>query len=768
MQSLRYDKFRDKISIRLENTSIEDLFIVDEAEINLFGSTTTLPKIARIVAISLSVSDKELLKMIRKQLKHLRDPKVSVDDVSFNDGKIEVTISYRKLAIPLSVSAQVGLSVNAYGGLTIDFIPLSGALGLIPIPFATIARQILDADERLTKYVVVKQDDSDTIFISPRISPKLTILLNSQELIISEGNLTLICKDKSAGHQNISSQINQAYPLPPFLTENSCRCNECSTHEKVTISADIDSEINEVESTDKDNNRSWYSGLSSMFSDLSKTSENLGSNDQCTASVEELYLQKNYSTALRKVRTTHVGYITRTSILFNDLSRNNEALKMVDQALDTFQRSIELSSMKAMILSSLDRDKEALKVEYINEQTIKLIEGKIAFTGKDLPVASKKFEEAFFIEPFNINIIENLACVIKQRKHRPLALKTLWSTALLLEPDYKKARMFLGCPKNRPNLPAEISPLTKEISEQGKWFGKGNEREHIKLASSIIAKISEKKPALYKGIKPQLPEGAIPVSDDVLSQLKALTSKVCSLTDSRVPEKFYTLENTLDISFYNESIAIAHSLIYPAPNPLLPLLLIHNSLISTDVPFSSHQALSSILTGLIKRTALESLKEPVDEDGIIGNFLSSKVKELAKAEDKADDEGVDLSWWIDDEVRQEIKTDCIKFVEARCCEEMVHKAVNNRIFAADRSLCLMTGDFYSTIQVVLAGKLRTQQIKNANKTGVLRYLAYFAKNSKENPVFGDLLERICSLTHFAIGIDNFSCDKTSLKEIPRL
>ena len=166
--------------------------------------------------------------MVQKQQKQLKGQKFRVEDITFDNGEIRATISQQAISIPLSVTAKLGLSIDSYGGLTIDFPPIEGALGLIPIPMATIARQILDADEKVSKFIVVKQKDNDTISIVPRISADKTILLNPSKLEITDGILTLTCIDKSASIEQLATQISLAYPFESDSRGTNCLCGDCN------------------------------------------------------------------------------------------------------------------------------------------------------------------------------------------------------------------------------------------------------------------------------------------------------------------------------------------------------------------------------------------------------------------------------------------------------------------------------------------------------------------------------------------------------------
>ena len=57
MQNVHYDGSHSKVAVRLENVSVEDIFVIEEAEINYFKALHNLPDIVRIVAISLSITD---------------------------------------------------------------------------------------------------------------------------------------------------------------------------------------------------------------------------------------------------------------------------------------------------------------------------------------------------------------------------------------------------------------------------------------------------------------------------------------------------------------------------------------------------------------------------------------------------------------------------------------------------------------------------------------------------------------------------------------
>jgi tetratricopeptide (TPR) repeat protein len=746
MQNIHYDSSQSKVSARLENVSVEDIFVIEEAEIQYFRETKELHEIIRIIAISLSITDKDLLKMVQKQQQHLKNQKFRVEDLTFDNGEIKATISQQAIAIPLSVTAKVGLSIDPYGGLTIDFPPLEGALGLIPIPVATIARQILEADEKLSRFIVVKQKDSDTISIVPRISWEKTILLNPSKLEICDGILHLTCLDKSAPIQNLSHQITSAYPFPPTKINTVCQCRDCKKNR----------------TTEK---TGWLSSVSRILSGSDGDSD--ASEKKCLATADELVAQHEYHRALRKLKSTHSGYLKRASLLLNIIRQPEEALRLCNIGLDTYETSQELSSIKALALSALGKDNEALQTLHLNEQTKLFLEGQIYLDQKDLVLASRKFEESFAIEPFNSYFITKLAETLRKRKHRPRSVRSLWTTLLLLEPDSSIGRRNLGLDANiNPSPAKEALEYTAEISERVQWFGKNQESDQIKLSESIICRIAKARPEIFLQPEKAANESMLPVVGDLRLEIDLILSNIATITGLDFSGKEIFILSEAESQFIADKIVgIGDHILEHCPRNLLPHVLLHTFIKTNGLDYKGHHALPSILATLIRRTALESIKEPEDDDGLIGNFLSSKVQEMTNAENKSFDEGHDLDWWLNKSLRNELASLCRTFVNTGCNESSVQKAITNRVFAADRALCLLTRDFYSSVQVILWKSLSHKEVIEANKGGCLRYLATRAKSGKDGAVYSDLLHRISSLTQFATNIDSFISDESVLKPL---
>ncbi len=812
-QNIRIDAKTATIKAHLEDILIEGFLEVASVTAEQTKGGEARPDFLRCIELDAAMTAERLTAEVRRRQAERGQNKVEIETIKFVEDHVEVTATYKGMSLPITVSARVNACLDEYGCITVNLLPLDGALGWLPLPLAKIAAQAARQDRKIAEMMIIREIDNDSIRLALRMDRTAVILPNLRSIDISEGKLHIRCLDCSQQENNMPPLVSIDELDEPTLSPVSCACALCQK-EKTS---------KEVPTTDvaEKENEGWLSSLSSIYQRVVSTNED-GSLPQqggdCQRQVEDFVLLEKYSQALQRcekeldnpsLRRRDERRLLRRQLLillegqkdgakaeeiakeaidkfpdeahFHELlarsydvqGRSADGVKYLEERADSVQESNHpglasrfLGAAATMCLSDADsvRKAESLlpAIETLGGKgpLVAHLKGEFARKRGDLALASQWFEQALNQMPFRVDTLRCLGRTLAAR-HHPLAARAVWSTILLLRPYDGEACRSLGIAPGSPtNRADDFTPLDeKHLSAILNWTS-GVDGARVSAAQNLVEKLAPAIP-LFVDEKPLLPHGSQSIAPKEEQELSRAFSYAKSLLPPSEGIIIYRLPNHHhQIISGNRWVGFPVTQLKGLDHQALVFLSLRELVRQERAWPRLDEApiVPSLLTCLTRRIAAEGIQAEEDE-GFINDVITSHIG--------ADGVGLhdrDLDLWIGPQRRDEIRNVCSRFVSMRCNPCDINNVISAYEWTLDRVALIAIGDLVTAAHAITASSFDEHERAEARRIGPLRLLLELIEKEKQNPTkrlqkLQKLCSRLVQLCRFARRVDNLTPKK---------
>ena len=390
-QSLRIDGKTASIMAHLEDILIDGFLEVKAVTAEQMKGSEGRPDFLRCIELFASITADMLTEEVRRRQAERSENKVEIETIKFVEDHIEVTATYKGMSLPITVSARVNPCLDEYGSITINLLPLDGALGWLTLPLAKIAAQAARQDRKIADLMVIREIDTDSIRLALRMDRSAVILPNLESIDVEEGELHIRCLDCSQTKGPSMKLLDDEELLHPVLSSESCSCPACRGDEAqrlVTVETQktASSETGASNGTDSSSKElaapqegGWFSSLSSLYNRVVSSDEG-NENEKspaCQRTIDCLVLLERFEEALSRCekelsspallkRDEPLLQRRRLAILLQGIKDGARALEVSKEAAKKHPGEPYFHEAHGLALSLLGRGQEG--VDYLEKR----------------------------------------------------------------------------------------------------------------------------------------------------------------------------------------------------------------------------------------------------------------------------------------------------------------------------------------------------------------------------------------------------------------
>ena len=820
-QSIRLDAKTASITAHLEDVLIDGFLEVKSVTAEQTKGGEARPDFLRCVELFASITAEKLTEEVRRRQAERGENKVEIETIKFVEDHIEVTATYRGMSLPITVSARVNPCLDEYGCITVNLLPLDGALGWLTLPLAKIAAQAARQDRKVADLMVIREIDNDSIRLALRMDRSAVILPNLKSIDIEEGELHIRCEDCSQANEDTLQLLDEDELQQPTLSAE-CVCATCEGVNGPKPIAKEQPQRANAEQKGKEEG-GWFSSLSSLYNKVVSSDTAEGGDETkagCQRSVEDFIVLERYEEALSLCEKELSSPTLlkkdeprlqrrRMAILLEGLKDGEKALLVSKETIEKFPNEPYFHEAHAKSLSQSAKVKEAIvylekqaevaqedKGAYLacrylgaattlaisGEDSLKKAEtlipaietmggksgrvahlkGELARKRGDLALASQWFEQTLNSAPFRVESLRCLGRTLAAR-HLPLAARAVWSTILLLRPYDGEACRFLGVsPGGLPNRKDDFTKLDEDDLVHIIDWSSGLEGNRLTAAQNLIEQLAPAIPILVDE-KPLLPHG----SQSISPKEEESISRAFNFAKTLLPE----FEGIIIYKLPDNHRQIISGMRWIAFPTKSLQGLDHHSLVFLSLRELVRQRqkwprlddgpiVPSLITCLARRVAAEGVKME-DEEGFISDVITSHIG--ANGSDLHDG---DLNLWLRPERRDEFRPVCSRFVSLHCNPCDINNVMESYEWTLDRVAFVATGSLATASYAILAPYLDKELRKEAKRIGPVRLLAQLLdEERKKGPKprlkeLEALARRLIQLCRFGRRVDNVAPKKS--------
>ena len=822
-QSIRLDAKTASITAHLEDVLIDGFLEVKSVTAEQTKGGEARPDFLRCIELFASITAETLTEEVRRRQAERGENKVEIETIKFVEDHIEVTATYRGMSLPITVSARVNPCLDEYGCITVNLLPLDGALGWLTLPLAKIAAQAARQDRKIADLMVIREIDTDSIRLALRMDRSAVILPNLKSIDIEEGELHIRCEDCSQANQGTMKLLDDDELQQPALSSIECPCTTCQRTNGTKPKVQEQPRTAKNESQDKEEG-GWLSSLSSFYNKVvSSDTEDVGTEAKtsCQRKVEDLVVLERYEEALTRCEKELNSPTLlkkeeprlqrrRLAILLEGLKDGQRALLASKEICEKFPEEPYFHEAHAKALAQSAKVKEA--IAYLEEQAelaqeskgaylacrylgaattlaiscenslkkaetlipaietlggksgrVAHLKGELARKRGDLALASQWFEQTLNSAPFRVESLRCLGRTLAAR-HLPLAARAVWSTILLLRPYDGEACRFLGIsPGGTPNRKDDFTKLDEDSLAHIIDWSSGLEGNRLTAAQNLIEELAPAIPILVDD-KPLLPHGSQSIAPgEDASILRAFKFAKTLLPEDEGIIIYKLPDNHRHILSGNRWIAFPTKSLRELDHHSLVFLSLRELIRQGQnwPRLDDGPIIPSLITCLARRVAAEGVKME-DEEGFISDVITSHIG--ANGSDLHD---ADLNLWLRPERRDDFRPVCSRFVTLHCDPCDINNVMESYEWTLDRVAFVAIGSLATASYAILAPYLDKNLRVQAKRVGPVRLLAQLLdEERKKGPKprlkeLEALARRLTQLCRFGRRVDNVVPQKSS-------